>query len=475
MYFSRGRLRAGTSACCVSPLHQDPATNRHGGKETAMNIDRRQVSEFERQYLDNLTKISVESGTIEPALYQKYNVKRGLRNADGTGVLVGLTSIGDVHGYIVDENEKVSVKGRLRYRGIDIEEIVRGFQAEARHGFHEVVYLLLFGRLPTRIELGHFNDMLDTCRDLPEGFTEDIDSCSPQPGYHEQAGPGHSSSYSYDADPDDTGIRNVLRQCIELIARFPTMVAYGYQAKRHYYDNKSLYLHKPQPGLSTAENFLYMVRPDSSYTALEAEILDLALVLHAEHGGGNNSAFAIHVVTSSDTDTYSAVAAAVGSLKGTKHGRANIKVAKMFEDIQANVKDWQDEDWKSSRYLTKIVRKEAFDRSGLIYGIGHAVYTLSDPRAVILAVGEELACEGTDRSSVSSTGPCGGAHRGHCKIKDRPSRRRPTSIFIPGSFTACSIFPASSYAEFCHLANCRVVGAPDRGNSFRRKDHPPGV
>jgi citrate synthase len=362
-------------------------------EEAAMNIDRRQVSEFERQYLDNLTKISVESGSIEPALYQKYNVKRGLRNADGTGVLVGLTSIGDVHGYIVDENEKVSVEGRLRYRGIDIEEIVRGFQAEERHGFHEVVYLLLFGHLPSRVQLGHFNDMLDTCRDLPDGFTEDMILAAPSPDIMNKLARAILASYSYDNNPDDTGIRNVLRQCIELIARFPTMVAYGYQAKRHYYDNKSLYLHKPQPGLSTAENFLYMVRPDSSFTPLEAEILDLALVLHAEHGGGNNSAFSIHVVTSSDTDTYSAVAAAVGSLKGTKHGGANIKVAKMFEDIKANVKDWQDED-EVTRYLTKILRKEAFDRSGLIYGIGHAVYTLSDPRAVILRdKAEELACE----------------------------------------------------------------------------------
>jgi len=391
-----GYTWAHNAACRFTVRHNfgTRRLNGRGGREEALvNFDRRQVSEFERQYLDNLTSISIASDTIETELYHKFNVKRGLRNADGTGVLVGLTNIGDVHGYIVDENEKVSVEGRLRYRGIDIEEIVRGFQAEKRHGFHEVVYLLLFGQLPSRVQLGHFNDMLDTCRDLPEGFTENMILKAPSPDIMNKLARAILASYSYDVNPDNTGIRNVLRQCIELIARFPTMVAYGYQAKRHYYDNKSLYLHKPQAGLSTAENFLYMVRPDSSYTPLEAEILDLALVLHAEHGGGNNSAFSIHVVTSSDTDTYSAVAAAVGSLKGTKHGGANIKVAKMFEDIKENVKDWQDEE-EISAYLTKILRKEAFDRSGLIYGMGHAVYTLSDPRAVILREkAEELACE----------------------------------------------------------------------------------
>ena len=250
-----------------------------------MNIDRRQISEFERQHLDNLTQACVTSGAIEPKLYQKFNVKRGLRNADGTGVLVGLTNIGDVHGYILDENEKVPVEGRLRYRGIDVEEIVRGCQAEKRHGFHEVVYLLLFGQLPNKEQLGHFNGMLGACRDLPEGFTENMILKAPSPEIMNKLARAVLASYSYDSNPDDISIRNVLRQCIELIARFPTMVAYGYQAKRHYYDNKSLYLHKPQPGLSTAENFLAMIRPDSVFTQLEAEILDLALVLHAEHGG----------------------------------------------------------------------------------------------------------------------------------------------------------------------------------------------
>ena len=358
-----------------------------------MNQKGREVSEFERQYLDDLTRISIGSGTIDPKLYPKYNVKRGLRNANGTGVLVGLTSIGDVHGYIIDEGEKVPVEGRLRYRGIELEEIVRGFQSEKRHGFNEVAYLLLFGCLPTRDQLARFSEMLDTCRDLPAGFTENMILKAPSADIMNKLARSVLASYSYDPNPDDISIKNVLRQCIEMIARFPTMAAYGYQAKRHYHDGKSLYIHKPQSGLSTAENFLYMVRPDSVYTTLEAEILDLALVLHAEHGGGNNSAFALHVVTSSDTDTYSAIAAAVGALKGPKHGGANIRVAEMFDAIKEGVKDWKD-DGEVSAYLAKILRKEAFDRKGLIYGIGHAVYTLSDPRAVILrGKAEELARE----------------------------------------------------------------------------------
>jgi citrate synthase len=358
--------------------------NQKGGRE---------VSEFERQYLDELAGISVASATIEPQLYPRYSVKRGLRNANGTGVLVGLTNIGDVHGYIIDEGERIPVEGRLRYRGIELDEIVRGFQSEKRHGFSETAYLLLFGRLPSSDQLARFSEMLDACRDLPEGFTENMILKAPSADIMNKLARSVLASYSYDPTPDDLSIRNVLRQCIEMIARFPTMAAYGYQAKRHYYDNQSLFIHKPQPGLGPAENFLHLVRPDSSYTPLEAEVLDLALVLHAEHGGGNNSAFALHVVTSSDTDTYSALAAAVGSLKGPKHGGASIKVAEMFDAIKAGVSDWKDDD-EVSAFLEKILNREAFDRTGLIYGIGHAVYTLSDPRAVILrGKAEELAAE----------------------------------------------------------------------------------
>ncbi len=344
---------------------------------------RREMTEFEKKYFDEAVRMAIENNTIPLELYEKYNVKRGLRNADGTGVLVGLTTIGDVHGYIMVDNEKVPDKGRLRYRGIDIEEIVRGFQSEKRLGFPEVVYLLLFGSLPSAKQLEHFKEMLDECRELPEGFTENMILKAPSPEIMNKLARAVLASYSYDENPDDISVRNVLRQCIELISRFPTMVAYGYQAKCHYYDNKSLYIHKPQAGLSTAENFLYMIRPDSSYTRLEAEILDLSLVLHAEHGGGNNSAFALHVVSSTDTDTYSAIAAAVGSLKGPKHGGANIKVASMMDYIREEVSDWKDEE-EIKNILKKIINKEVFDHRGLIYGIGHAVYTISDPRAEIL-------------------------------------------------------------------------------------------
>lgn len=349
----------------------------------SMYEHKRKLSESETQFLDQAAKIAVESNTLDPSLYSKYNVKRGLRNADGTGVLVGLTSIGDVHGYIVDENEKVPVEGRLRYRGIDVEEIVHGCRREKRIGFNEVIYLLLFGNLPDKEQLELFKGMLESCRDLPDGFTENMILKAPSPDIMNKLARAVLASYSYDENPEDLSIKNVLRQCIELIARFPTMVAYGYQAKRHYYDNQSLFIHNPQPGLGTAENFLYMIRPDSSFTTLEAETLDLSLILHAEHGGGNNSAFALHVVSSSDTDTYSAIAAAVGSLKGPKHGGANIKVAQMMDDLKESVKDWKDEQ-EVAAYLTRLLRKDAFDRKGLIYGMGHAVYTLSDPRAVVL-------------------------------------------------------------------------------------------
>ncbi len=356
-----------------------------------MATRRRDLSEFEKRYLDEGARLAVECNSIDPELYTKFNVKRGLRNTDGTGVLVGLTPIGDVHGYIVDDNEKVPDEGRLRYRGIEIEDIVAGFQKDKRHGFNETIYLLLFGSLPTGGQLEHFKGMLDACRELPDGFTENMILKSPSPDVMNKLARSVLGLYSYDDNPEDVSIKNVLRQCIELISRFPTMVAYGYQAKSHYYDNKSLFIHKPMAGLSTAQNLLRMIRPDAKYTDLEADVLDLALVLHAEHGGGNNSAFALHVVSSADTDTYSAIAAAVGSLKGPKHGGANIKVASMMEYLQKSIKDWKDED-EIKDLLTRMIKKKIFDRKGLIYGIGHAVYTLSDPRAVILrAKAGELA------------------------------------------------------------------------------------
>lgn len=341
------------------------------------------MSEPNGYLLEEYVKLAEQFNRIEPALYEKYNVKRGLRNADGTGVLVGLTEIGDVHGYIIDEGEKVSVEGRLIYRGYDIRSIVEDLARDHRFGFEEVCYLLLLGNLPDAEQLERFKAYLGVRRELPNNFTEDMILKAPSPDIMNKLARSVLASYSYDSNPEDRSIANILRQCIELIARFPTMVAYAYQAKRHYYDKESLFLHAPQRELSTAENFLYMTRPDKSYTRLEAELLDLALVLHAEHGGGNNSAFAVHLISSADTDTYSAIAAGVGSLKGARHGGANIKVMNMMDDIKTAVKDWGDEE-EVGAYLRKIIRKEAFDGTGLVYGLGHAVYTLSDPRAILL-------------------------------------------------------------------------------------------
>ncbi len=340
-------------------------------------------TEEKQRILDKLGTILEENDKIDPELYKRYNVKRGLRNEDGTGVLVGLTEIGDVRAYVIEEEEKVPVEGKLLYRGIEINDIVHGFQSDNRFGFEECCYLLLFGKLPSQTELKEFCDLLGELRTLPAGFTEDMIMKAPSRDIMNKLARAVLASYSYDLNPDDISIKNVLRQCIELIARFPTMAAYGYQAKMHFHDGKSLYVHNPSKELSTAENILRMIRPDKSFTASEAELLDLALVLHAEHGGGNNSTFVAHVVTSTGTDTYSAIAAAVGSLKGPQHGGANLKVMDMMEEIKDNVKDWDDEE-EIAGYLAKILRKEAFDRSGLIYGIGHAVYTKSDPRTILL-------------------------------------------------------------------------------------------
>lgn len=343
--------------------------------------------------LNDYTEMVMKNNQLDPINYTKYDVKRGLRNNDGTGVLVGLTQIGDVHGYIVDEKEKVPVEGRLRYRGIELKDLAAGFQKEKRFGFEETVYLLLFGQLPDREELEKFKKILGEYRTLPNGFTEDMILTAPSSNIMNKLARSVLAAYSYDENPEDLSIKNVLRQLIQLIAQFPTFVAYGYQAKQHYHEKKTLYIHSPDPELSTAENILRLIRPDKSYTSLEAELLDLALVVHAEHGGGNNSAFTIHVVTSSDTDTYSAVSAAVGSLKGHKHGGAAIKVRQMIDDFKKNVKEWEDEE-EVADYIEKILRKEVFDQQGLIYGMGHAVYTYSDPRAVLLkGKAKELAEE----------------------------------------------------------------------------------
>lgn len=315
--------------------------------------------------------------------FDEYGVKRGLRNNDGTGVIAGLTSIGDVVGYQMENGEKKPIEGHLRYRGYDITDLVRNAEKQKRFGFEEVVYLLLFGYLPNEKELYDFTRLIGNMRALPPGFTEDMILKAPSSNIMNKMARCVLSSYSYDDNPDDVSVGNMLRQSIELIARMPVMAVYGYQAKNHYHDGNSLFLHVPQTRLSTAENFLYMLRQDNQYTKEEAEILDVLLMIHAEHGGGNNSTFTTRVVSSSGTDTYSAIAAAVGSLKGPKHGGANAKVMSMMENIKENVRNWDDEN-EVRDYLVKILRKEAYDRKGLIYGMGHAIYTMSDPRCVLL-------------------------------------------------------------------------------------------
>jgi len=329
---------------------------------------------------------------IDSGLYPKYNVKRGLRNANGTGVIVGLTKIGEVYGYDTDENKnKVPRPGKLFYRGYEIHDLVHHCRAEDRFGFEEVTYLLLFGQLPNKQQLEDFKALIGENRELPYGFARDMILVAPSRSIMNKLARSVLALYSYDDNPDDVSISNVLRQCIGLIGCFPALIAYGYQAKQSFFEKASMHMHYPIPELSTSENILRMLRPTGEYLDIEAKTLDLVLILHAEHGGGNNSTFTTHLVSSSGTDTYSAIAAAVGSLKGPKHGGANIAVINMIRDLKANVKDWRDPK-QVDEYLLKVLRKEANDRSGLIYGLGHAVYTLSDPRAELLkGMAEQLA------------------------------------------------------------------------------------
>lgn len=347
----------------------------------------------ERDFLQKLSFLAEQNDPIDQGLYQKYDVKRGLRYADGRGVLVGLTRVGDVVGYEMVNGKKTPIPGKLIYRGYNIEDLISDAEKQNEFAYEQTVYLLLFGELPTRKDLDDFRLFLGSKRTLPEHFIEDMIMKAPSNDIMNKMARGVLASYSYDEDPENTCAANNLRQCIELIARFPTLAAYAYQAKRRYYDGKSMYIHNPKPELSTAENLLRLIRPAKKYTKLEADILDLSLILHAEHGGGNNSSLSIHVVSSADTDTYSAVAAAIGSLKGRRHGGANCKVMEMMDDIKKHVKDWSSEK-EVGAYLKKIIRKEAGDGSGLIYGQGHAVYTVSDPRAVLLSKkAKELAKE----------------------------------------------------------------------------------
>lgn len=339
-------------------------------------MDNMPLEKFEQNLPEKLKNF------IDPQLYSKYQVKRGLRDIDGRGVLVGLTEIGDVHSYIIDENDIIPIPGSLMYRGINIEHITNGFLSEGRFGFEETCYLLLFGELPNKEDLISFRELISKYRSLPEDFVRDMILKMPSKNIMNSLARSVLALYSIDEKADDTSLNNVLKQCIRLIASFPLLGVYSYQALSHYYGNKSLIIHSPQPHLSTAENILHMLRADNKYTKLEATLLDLALVLHAEHGGGNNSTFVTHVVTSTGSDTYSVIASALGSLKGPRHGGANLKVVEMFDDMKLNLKDWK-KDGEIEDYLLKLLKKEAFDRSGLIYGIGHAVYSISDPRAVI--------------------------------------------------------------------------------------------
>lgn len=354
------------------------------------------IVELDRYYDKSAKKINTES-YYDPELYSKYNVKRGLRNEDGTGVVVGLTEIGDVQSYKMVDNKKIPLEGRLIYRGIDVYDIVNACIKEDRFGFEECAYLLLFGELPNKESLYEFNDVLAHNRTLPDGFVRDIIMKAPSTNIMNKLARSVLVAYSYDLNPEDTDVKNLFRQSLEIISQMPLLAAYSYQAKSHYHDGNSLYIHRPRVELSTAENILCLSRPDCLYTHLEATTLDTALILHAEHGGGNNSTFTSHVVASTGTDIYSCIAASLGSLKGPKHGGANLKVVEMMDEIKHEVKNWNN-DGEICDYLLKIFNKEAYDHSGLVYGLGHPVYTLSDPRCVLLKKKAKELAEDKGRS-----------------------------------------------------------------------------
>jgi len=328
------------------------------------------------------SELCTKNSTIETELYKKFKVNRGLRDLEGNGVLTGLTEISEIQAFTFEHGVKIGKEGKLFYRGINVEDLVNGFVKEKRFGFEEVTYLLLFGDLPDNKELIDFTKILGDYRSLPTSFVRDIIMKAPSSDMMNTLARSVLTLFSYDDNASDVSIPNVLRQCLELIALFPLLAVYGYQAYKHYHDGQSLYIHSPQPELSTAENILHILRLDSQYTELEARILDIALVLHAEHGGGNNSTFTAHVVSSSGTDTYSVIAASLGSLKGPKHGGANIKVVEMFDDMKNTLEDWTDEE-QVRKYLVDLLHKRAFDKAGLIYGMGHAIYSVSDPRAEV--------------------------------------------------------------------------------------------
>ncbi len=332
---------------------------------------------------------------INPADFDRFNVKRGLRNSDGTGVMAGISRVCSVGGYLIDDGEKIPCEGHLYFRGYDMSDIVNNVIADDRFGFEEVIWLLLFGSLPTKDQLDYFCDVLAKCRELPDDFIEDMIMKAPSPDVMNKLSRSVLALYSYDKNPDDTSLENVLRQCINIIAQLPAIMVYSYQVKRRHYYRKSMYIHPTKPHHRTAETILNSIRPDKAFTDAEAKLLDTCLMVHAEHGGGNNSTFATRVLTSSGTDTYAAIAAGIGSLKGPKHGGANMKVSEMISHFHEGVSDIADEG-QVADFLRKIIRKEAGDGSGLVYGMGHAVYTLSDPRAKILKAKAREFSAGTE-------------------------------------------------------------------------------
>ncbi len=353
------------------------------------------ISPISDKQISELGSLLNKYNKINPDDFDRFSVKRGLRNPDGTGVMAGLTKICSVDGYYISDGERVPTPGKLIYRGINMLDIVEGCQAENRFGFEEVAWLLLFGRLPSAEQLEAFTSLLSRCRELPDDFIEDMIMKAPSPDIMNKLARSVMALYSYDENPDDVSAENVLRQSIQLIAQLPTIMSYAYQVKRRHYYHKSMYIHPLKPEYSTAETVLHFIRSDRKFTAEEARLLDLCLIIHAEHGGGNNSTFATRVLSSSGTDTYAAIAAGIGSLKGPKHGGANIKVAQMIRMMKEEIAKPTDEG-QVTDYLVKLINREVGDRSGLVYGMGHAVYTLSDPRATILKENAAKFAMGTE-------------------------------------------------------------------------------
>ena len=348
-------------------------------------------NEAMRETFEGLLEKANRANRVPAEAFENFRVKRGLRDPDGTGVMAGVTNIGNAHGYMLYEGERVADDGKLEYRGFNMASIVDGVRAENRYGYEECAYVLLFGELPTKKELEDFTALLAHKRHLPIGFTEDFLLKGSSPSIMNKMGMGVLGLYGYDENPDDTSLENMLRQSIEIIARLPLITAHAYAVYRSKFLGQGLNLHMPHDDLSTAQNFLRVLRSDTKYTEEEARLLDLCMIIHAEHGGGNNSTFSCRVLSSSGTDTYSAISAAIGSLKGPLHGGANIKVQQMFDCIKKNVRDIRDED-EVRAFVGKILDKEAYDRSGLVYGMGHAIYTKSDPRAMLLKkYAEDLA------------------------------------------------------------------------------------